>query len=569
MVVQTQSWDSDLDWLTKTKEMKPEKDEKKASVGNVKSDESVSRSQTITSEEKIGAREGQEEYNPYDYSQDEFEDDADADFELDQMRTEEEKMELEENTMRNIIETEADGDNYSVHEKMKEANEELKSTKKTPSRRRKVLFKPKLVEFKKDEEEAGTSSDDDARAETPERKVLFTEDSPREEEEKNDKSETTEQQEDDTTSNRSDVTNEVKSTLDDVTNEVVKSADSDVIDEAKSNHSDVTDEKKSTEKETKDVDSTHNGVIRSHSPAVSDVSTLEIDGTKVKKTEKVLVERDGKFQLVELRELEAILPPLKNTNNSSNKKPDLSEVVSCGEKSSPAKEVQGSEEKDFRPTSAPVKKHTPKPPKSRPKSAHYNAFEHRKFKIKSNQQTFVLSPEMKEVMKKRAAKKKQKEEEEEKQRQAEEEAKKEAAAKAWQAWKARKEEGIKLKKHMTKNEEEEKKKAEKDPSESAQAYDRWYKMKTAVEKKQQRAYEMMKEEEERQFKVRTKVEADRAYKCWLRTKNAEMRLLREQNELLRKESNRIMRKERKARRMLEQIEMASDLKYIDAYYYHC
>merc|ERR1719376_409389 len=98
------------------------------------------------------------------------------------------------------------------------------------------------------------------------------------------------------------------------------------------------------------------------------------------------------------------------------------------------------------------------------------------------------------------------------QRQAEEEAKKEAAAKAWQAWKARKEEGIKLKKHMTKNEEEEKKKAEKDPSESAQAYDRWYKMKTAVEKKQ-RAYEMMKEEEERQFKVRTKVEADRAYKC--------------------------------------------------------
>lgn len=96
---------------------------------------------------------------------------------------------------------------------------------------------------------------------------------------------------------------------------------------------------------------------------------------------KVLVERDGKFQLVELRELEAILPPLKNTNNSSNKKPDLSEVVSCGEKSSPAKEVQGSEEKDFRPTSAPVKKHTPKPPKSRPKSAHYNAFEHRKFKV--------------------------------------------------------------------------------------------------------------------------------------------------------------------------------------------
>ena len=81
--------------------------------------------------------------------------------------------------------------------------------------------------------------------------------------------------------------------------------------------------------------------------------------------------------------------------------------------------------------------------------------------IKSNQQTFVLSPEMKEVMKKRAAKKKQKEEEEEKMRQAEEEAKKEAAAKAWQAWKARKEEGIKLKKHMTKNEEEEKKKAEK------------------------------------------------------------------------------------------------------------
>jgi len=162
MVVQTQSWDSDLDWLTKTKDMQPEKHEKKASLESSKSDESVSSSQNLESEEKM-EKEGQD-YDPYDYSQDEFEDDADADFELDQMRTEEEKMELEENTMRNMIETEADGDNYSVQEKMKEANEELRSTEETPSRRRKVLFKPKLVEFKKDEEEARTSSDDNARA---------------------------------------------------------------------------------------------------------------------------------------------------------------------------------------------------------------------------------------------------------------------------------------------------------------------------------------------------------------------------------------------------------------------
>merc|ERR1712096_434579 len=155
------------------------------------------------------------------------------------------------------------------------------------------------------------------------------------------------------------------------------------------------DENKTTEKVvTENGENTHNDVIRSHSPAVSDVSTLGIDGTKVKKTEKVLVERDGKFQLVELRELEAILPPLKNTNNSSNKKPDLSQVVSCGGEKSPEKEekkVKISEQNDLRPTSAPIKKHTPKPPKTRPKSAHYNAFEHRKPRRKSNQQTFVYS----------------------------------------------------------------------------------------------------------------------------------------------------------------------------------
>merc|ERR1712183_927676 len=171
MVVQTQSWDSDLDWLTKTKEMEPQK-EKKVSVASSKSDES-----TLSSGNEDEQKLESEEYNPYDYSQDEFEDDADADYELDQMRTEEEKMELEENTMRNIVETDADGDNYSVQDKMIKANEELKSTDDTPSRERKVIFKPKLVEFKAPAGEE-SSSDDDAIAETPERKVLFSEDLP-------------------------------------------------------------------------------------------------------------------------------------------------------------------------------------------------------------------------------------------------------------------------------------------------------------------------------------------------------------------------------------------------------
>lgn len=92
-----------------------------------------------------------------------------------------------------------------------------------------------------------------------------------------------------------------------------------------------------------------------------DSETVEINGQRVKKTEKVLVERDGKFELVQLGELEAILPPLKPAPVS----------ISPAVTSSPDKAGGDADVSKLRPKSAPIRKRKPHPPRrgTRPKSA--------------------------------------------------------------------------------------------------------------------------------------------------------------------------------------------------------
>ena len=92
--------------------------------------------------------------------------------------------------------------------------------------------------------------------------------------------------------------------------------------------------------------------------------TVEINGQRISKSEKVLIERGGKFELVELSELETILPPL-SLNHHSN---DISVVN--GDNLA-LNETNHKPTKTQRPKSAPLSKRrsTSRPPTSRPTSA--------------------------------------------------------------------------------------------------------------------------------------------------------------------------------------------------------
>uniref|UniRef100_H2Y4U4 Coiled-coil domain-containing protein 181 n=1 Tax=Ciona savignyi TaxID=51511 RepID=H2Y4U4_CIOSA len=88
--------------------------------------------------------------------------------------------------------------------------------------------------------------------------------------------------------------------------------------------------------------------------------TVEINGQKIGKDEKILIERDGKFELVGAGELKAILPPVNRSNGDNV-------AVVNGNNYTPLPPVKP------RPKSAPVRSRPqPSPPNYRPFSATTN-----------------------------------------------------------------------------------------------------------------------------------------------------------------------------------------------------
>lgn len=99
-----------------------------------------------------------------------------------------------------------------------------------------------------------------------------------------------------------------------------------------------------------------------NSPKLSSEEIVEINGQFVRRDEKVLIERGGKFELVEACELKAILPPVQNGNGNGHSVAVLVDETKSRQTGLPP--VNG------RPKSAPVKSYKPRPPSTnRPVSA--------------------------------------------------------------------------------------------------------------------------------------------------------------------------------------------------------
>jgi len=92
--------------------------------------------------------------------------------------------------------------------------------------------------------------------------------------------------------------------------------------------------------------------------------TVDLNGQKVRKDEKVLIERGGKFELVEASELKSILPPVQNGENGHPI------AVINGSHSAQGSQNTSLPPVKSRPKSAPVRTPRPRPPATaRPVSA--------------------------------------------------------------------------------------------------------------------------------------------------------------------------------------------------------
>ncbi|XP_078493343.1 coiled-coil domain-containing protein 181-like [Ciona intestinalis] len=375
------------------------------------------------------------------------------------------RRELEENTLRNDAD---EGEEYNVLERLEKANEALKNDSMDESeseRERRVIFKPKLIDFEappQDYSSSSSSSDDEAEKVT---------------------------------------------------------------------------------KTMEDMRLTQQGS-----------ETVEINGQKIRKDEKVLIERDGKFELVGASELKAILPPV-NGGHADNV------AVVNGNHYDPLPPVKP------RPKSAPVRSSKPHPPTSnyRPFSAN-NA----PTTPSSNYtaKTFCYSPELKELMRKRAAAKAAREREEEARRKAEEESARQEAEYAWKCWLERKNGQIKEQKKRERQVAERRRKDnEKNPNEAAEAYSTWLNDKRKQTKKERIEVQQQQIEIDEGWYIRERAECRKAFRQWLRKKNEAARQAQMQDKLLRRQSLKQAREARRAQKLLESIRESQQMKYVEYYGY--
>ncbi|XP_019647759.1 PREDICTED: coiled-coil domain-containing protein 181-like isoform X2 [Branchiostoma belcheri] len=291
--------------------------------------------------------------------------------------------------------------------------------------------------------------------------------------------------------------------------------------------------------------------------------------------ERVLVEREGKFELVHVSELQgeeekiqqSFAPVTTAENNDTTQDNDNTDEAdndsSSTQRSQETNELLPRPPDKPRPATAagvsrrPAKVSTPQ----RAQSASYTREEYVK-----RSSPYGLSDTQKKLMKERQkaiAERKRLEEERMKE---EEQRRREEAEGAFQAWLSQKRE-----QHRREKEELRRKKqleqADQDDDDPQEAYQEWLKAKRDQRKKEREIEEQRKREQEEGFYLRAREDCDKAYKQWLRRKNKE---IQEEKMATKKKKKRLKSSERKSRKSQElsqAIRQAQAFRYVDYYGY--
>ncbi|XP_019647757.1 PREDICTED: coiled-coil domain-containing protein 181-like isoform X1 [Branchiostoma belcheri] len=312
--------------------------------------------------------------------------------------------------------------------------------------------------------------------------------------------------------------------------------------------------------------------------------------------ERVLVEREGKFELVHVSELQgeeekiqqSFAPVTTAENNDTTQDNDNTDEAdndsSSTQRSQETNELLPRPPDKPRPATAagvsrrPAKVSTPQ----RAQSASYTREEYVK-----RSSPYGLSDTQKKLMKERQkaiAERKRLEEERMKE---EEQRRREEAEGAFQAWLSQKRE-----QHRREKEELRRKKqleqadqhgvsrdgkqsvppggsegTDEDDDDPQEAYQEWLKAKRDQRKKEREIEEQRKREQEEGFYLRAREDCDKAYKQWLRRKNKE---IQEEKMATKKKKKRLKSSERKSRKSQElsqAIRQAQAFRYVDYYGY--
>uniref|UniRef100_A0A668AX69 Coiled-coil domain-containing protein 181 n=1 Tax=Myripristis murdjan TaxID=586833 RepID=A0A668AX69_9TELE len=269
---------------------------------------------------------------------------------------------------------------------------------------------------------------------------------------------------------------------------------------------------------------------------------------------RVLVEKDGKFDLVSLKEVESqgLLPPLASnhfdSSRSSSRPQELTLSSSKISKNSSSSISHHPHEKDHL--------RAPRPPaQKRPNSASHSqrGSQRRgtKRRVQSatgtpNQATYTLSPRQKELLQKIQERKEKLAREAEQRKREEEEQKRQENEVAFKAWLMRKRDQLQEERRIQRAQEMERMNCKREASDPEEAFKLWLQRKQEQQQRERQLEQMKRLEEESGYLLHNQEECERAFKLWLKRKRAEKRA---EQQAAREHSRRLVLEERRARRM--------------------
>ncbi|XP_017262543.1 coiled-coil domain-containing protein 181 [Kryptolebias marmoratus] len=277
------------------------------------------------------------------------------------------------------------------------------------------------------------------------------------------------------------------------------------------------------------------------------------------KDNKVLVEKDGKFDLVSMNEVESqsVLPPIANSfSDYSHSSPRFQQQAGKIHNSSSSSAQLRIGSSSFHLGVDHLR--APKPPaqpRIRPSSASHSQRDiqrrNSKRRVQSAtgtpcQATYSLSTQQKELLQRIQGRKERLAKEAEQRKHEEEELKRQENEQAFKAWLMKKREQFQEERRIQQAQEIERMNSKRDSSDPEEAFKSWLQRKREQHQKERQLVELRKLEEDTSYLLHSREECEHAFKLWLKRKRAEKRA---EQQAVREHSRRLVLEERRARRM--------------------
>ncbi|XP_065102800.1 coiled-coil domain-containing protein 181 [Paramisgurnus dabryanus] len=307
----------------------------------------------------------------------------------------------------------------------------------------------------------------------------------------------------------------------------------------------------------------------SHSEKPGD-HTNEEERNEGTKEGRVLVEKDGKFDLVSLKEVESqgLLPPLAISHGNDNLQGSSRQSESSLQPNkSPVTSPRQHSTSPFTPGIESL--YVPKPPakrRNRPSSArpsqrgtwvHGTKRRVQSANGSSTHVTFTLSPQQKELLAKHQERRERQAKEDEQKRKEEEEQKRQENEQAFQSWLMRKRDQLHEERRVQKAQEMERMSCKRDCGDPEKSFKSWLQKKQEQQLKEKQLEDMKRLEQESGFCLHSREESEKAFRHWLRRKRAEKRA---EQQAARERSRRLVLEERRARRMRDLLCTVNEIK---------